>query len=316
MHGLNGRPLDSWTSSNGVLWPRDLLPQFLEQERVRILTYGYNADVVSFTDGVSSERIHNHAEDLVSALAANRNLNRCLERPVIFVCHSLGGIVVKRALIYAHNVSSERTEHLRSIFVSTFAVLFLGTPHNGADIAKWGLMLQKMCDALMPKKLLDSSSHLVGALRSNHETLQNINSLFVEIMGRFRIYFFHETRATNVLGRREIIVDESSAAPYFEGVERMGIDADHSHMCKFADPSAPGFEVLVEALLRYAQEAPFTIARRWTEEKALRARKRKEKAREIFSTGVDSAARAGKFSCTLHVLPLASVVSSNARPRC
>lgn len=190
--------------------------------------------------------------------------------------------MVKRTLIHCENVSSEKIEHLRSIYVSAYGILFLGTPHNGSDIAKWGVLLQNICSAVLPKRFMETSPHLIGALRTNNETLQNINSLFAEMMGRYHIYYFHETRSTNVKGSRELIVDESSAAPYVEGVERMGIEADHSTMCKFDGENSPGYEAVAEALLRYSRDAPATISARWLEEKNTRAIRKKAKAKEIF----------------------------------
>lgn len=77
VHGLNGHPYNTWASKsdkNPVFWPTDFLPDILGPKRVRILTYGYNASVHSFTDGASTDRIHNHAENLASLLAANRNV--------------------------------------------------------------------------------------------------------------------------------------------------------------------------------------------------------------------------------------------------
>ncbi|KAL2815023.1 hypothetical protein BJX63DRAFT_431122 [Aspergillus granulosus] len=284
VHGLNGHPHRTWTSTKtGAFWPVDLLPEVLDQSRVRILTYGYNANVTSFTDGASKDRILNHSETLAAKLAANRTIKKCSERPIIFVCHSLGGLVVKRALIYSRSVTNEKVEHLRSIYVSTYGILFLGTPHNGSEVAKWGLLLQNICSAVLPKKFMESSPQLVKALKTNNETLQNINSLFTDMIPRFHIYFFHETLSTDVKGTRELIVDETSAAPYADGVERMGIEADHSHMCKFDDENAPGYEAVAEALLRYSRDAPATIQERWREEEKTRMIIRTQKAREIFN---------------------------------
>lgn len=189
---------------------------------------------------------------------------------------------MKRALIYSRSLSSEKTEHLRSVYVSTFGILFLGTPHNGSDVAKWGLLLNNICNAVLPKKILEASPQLLKSLRTNNETLQHINSLFVDIMGRFHIYFFHETRSTDVHGTREVIVDEHSAAPYMDGVERMGIEADHSHMCKFDDENSAGYEAVAEAILRYSCQAPAVISTRWVEEKNARFQEKKAKAREIY----------------------------------
>ncbi|KAJ6094149.1 hypothetical protein N7467_002994, partial [Penicillium canescens] len=282
VHGLNGHPHDSWTSQSGCFWPVDLLPDVLALLRPRILTYGYNANVAAFTDGASRDSIISHAETLASSLAGNRNLRNCSDRPIIFVCHSLGGLVVKRALIYSRSLSNENTKHLRSVYVSTFGILFLGTPHNGSDIANWDLLLRNICTAVLPKKSMETSSHLVKALCTNNETLQHINSLFADIIGRFHIYFFHETRSTDVQGTLEVIVDEASAAPYIEGVERIGIDADHSHMCKFENENAPGYEVVAEAILRYSRQAPTVIADRWVEEKKSRVLEKKAKGVELY----------------------------------
>ncbi|KAJ9205722.1 hypothetical protein DTO207G8_3272 [Paecilomyces variotii] len=290
VHGLNGHPKDTWTSRNtDVFWPGDLLPEILEPYRVRILTYGYNANVTAFTEGTSKDRIHHHAETLGADLSANRNLRGASENPIIFVCHSLGGLIVKRALIYCRSVANEKLEHLRSIYVSTYGILFLGTPHEGSDIAKWGLLLQNICSAVLPKRFMDSSPQLIKALKSDSETLQNISRLFVDIQPRFRIYFFHETKPTDLKGTRELIVDERSAAPNFDGVERMGIEADHSHMCKFDDEDAPGYEAVADALIRYARDAPAFIANRWVQEKRELMLARKARADEIYNGGRDTA---------------------------
>ena len=36
----------------------------------------------------------------------------------------------------------------------------------------------------------------------------------------------------------------------------MGIETDHSHMCKFEDENAPGYDVVAEAIQRYSIDAP------------------------------------------------------------
>ena len=59
------------------------------------------------------------------------------------------------------------------------------------------------------------------------------------------------------------IVDESSAAPILDDTERCGIGADHSNMCKFDGPKAPGYPAVVAALLRYTRNAPAVVNVRW-----------------------------------------------------
>jgi len=71
-----------------------MLPAHLKQSRV--LTYGYNADVLSVLGKASDDRILEHAHTLVAELVADRQLDKAARRPLIFICHSLGGIIVKR----------------------------------------------------------------------------------------------------------------------------------------------------------------------------------------------------------------------------
>lgn len=103
VHGLNGHPRMTWTSppskksKSEVFWPTDLLPATLKSAKARILVYGYNADVYTFGGSASSDMIHQHAQTLLANLSAERKLEERAEVPIIWVAHSLGGILVKRA---------------------------------------------------------------------------------------------------------------------------------------------------------------------------------------------------------------------------
>ncbi|KAL9008964.1 MAG: hypothetical protein Q9173_005966 [Seirophora scorigena] len=285
VHGLNGDPHNTWTSDvSKVFWPAQLLPSELEEEKARVLVYGYDANVTSFTDGVSKDKIHNHAETLVADVYANRKRRKAGERPIIWVAHSLGGLVVKRALIHSSEIRGVKIEHLRSVFVSTYGILFLGTPHHGSDVAQWGNRLEWICSVVLPKRVVDTQPQLIDALKTNNETLQNIDRQFAQLMTRFHIYFFHEGKPTNLKGTLRFIVDETSAAPTAPDVERAVIEADHSRMCKFESESAPGFERVVVGIAGYAEEAPATIAQRWETEKKERSTAIQAEAAELYSS--------------------------------
>lgn len=240
----------------------------VEEEKARILVYGYDANVFSFTDGVAKDKIHNHAEQLVAELSANRSKPKATERPIIFVAHSLGGLVVKRALNYSSGIRGHKTEHLRSIFVSTYGILFLGTPHLGSNIAEWGSRLESICGAIPPSKMVDIQPQLVNALKTNSETLQTIDRDFIQLVSRFHIYFFHEGKPTKLKGASKYIVNEESASPNIQDVERASIQQDHSHMCKFENNNAPGFHLITEGIQRYASQALKTIPSRWNTDNA------------------------------------------------
>lgn len=97
VHGLNGGPTKTWTTKKTEkFWLADpeMLPK--NMSNARILSYGYDASVTALFGRTSSNRILQHAHTLVAELVANRMLEGAMDRPIIFICHSLGGIVVKR----------------------------------------------------------------------------------------------------------------------------------------------------------------------------------------------------------------------------
>lgn len=314
VHGLNGHPEKTWTADNNVFWPRDLLPISVGTVPIRVLTYGYDARVSAFTDGVGKDHIHHHAENLAARLYSNRSSARATERPIIFVVHSLGGLVTKQCLIYSRSIDHPNSEHLRSIFVSTYGMLFMGTPHNGSDLAKWGMMLQSIASATLPRKFFDSSSHLVDALKTNNETLQTINRQFTDIQPQLRIYFFYEARPMDLKGTRQFVVDEDSAAPNFPGVERMGIERDHSTMCKFENAQTPGFSVVAEAIQRYSRDAPAKVLDRWEEENQVRAFQRQRRARRELLPNISQESSRGTSPDTRSRNSATPLLPNTARP--
>jgi hypothetical protein len=89
-------------------------------------------------------------------------------------------------------------EHLHSIYVSTYGILFFGTPHQGSSKANLASFAQRIVDTLVPSKMTDTDSQLVDALNQGSEVLQDITDNFVPLMARFRVYFFWEQEKTNL----------------------------------------------------------------------------------------------------------------------
>ncbi|KAK8125808.1 uncharacterized protein PG998_001567 [Apiospora kogelbergensis] len=265
VHGLNGEPQRTWTAKNDVFWPTDLLPQSLRSTRANILVYGYNADVYSKKHGVnpSDNFIYMHAQTLVTSLTHYRKDEQSSRNPIIWVCHSLGGILVKRALLYSNDLRASQHEDYRQIFVSTFGIIFLGTPHVGSDMGSWAVMLQGMSDAVVPKAFWHSESVLLKTLKRDNETLQNINSHFLDIYQRFKILMAHENHKTDLKGTKMLVVDAQSASPQLPGVTYFAIEATHSGMCKFDSRNAPGYRTVAITIKEWAEEAPDVVSTRW-----------------------------------------------------
>lgn len=101
IHGLNGHYLDTWTAkgANGekVIWLKDFLPNQIPD--ARIMSYGYNS-AVQFSKSMAG--ISEFADQLLENLRSWRQSDMERSPPIIFICHSLGGIVVKQVGIKPH----------------------------------------------------------------------------------------------------------------------------------------------------------------------------------------------------------------------
>ena len=273
MHGFEEKEKDAWIDQGtGVFWPKDLLP--LNDLGARVLTFGYDASVSSFFGGGGSDRILGHAHTLVADLEARRSIDNASERPIIFVCHGIGGILVKRALVYSASRISKKVEHLYSIFVSTYGILFLGTPHNGIDNTSMHLMVRS--------EAKDAPGEILASIGENSETLQNITDQFAPMTKQFHLYFFWEELETSAETVKGYVVREESAAPIWDDVERSGIHATHSQMCKFGSIESPGYKIVLAALLRYTNDSHSVIGNRWQEAKKFLALQRQNEVCEIL----------------------------------
>ncbi|KAJ6103800.1 Cytochrome P450 [Penicillium sp. IBT 16267x] len=100
------------------------------------------------------------------------NLNDAQQRPIIFICHSLGGIIVKRALTLSEGRTSAKNARLHSIYICTFGILFFGTPHSGSEKARQANTLMKFASFIVPRKVARFETNLLTRLEDDSETLQ------------------------------------------------------------------------------------------------------------------------------------------------
>ncbi|KAH7007923.1 uncharacterized protein B0I36DRAFT_202569, partial [Microdochium trichocladiopsis] len=124
VHSLNGNPYSTWTHpANGSMWLKDILPSYVPGARV--FTFGYASRTVR---NPLIATVPDFARALLDSL---RNLRQeGSERATIFVCHGLGGIVCKQALVFAH-LDQKRSG---AVLDSNVGVVFLGAPHSGSSL--------------------------------------------------------------------------------------------------------------------------------------------------------------------------------------
>jgi protein SERAC1 len=89
-------------------------------------------------------------------------------------------------------------EHLHSIFVSTYGILFLGTPHEGSNKAKMAATSRRMVDAVVPRKVISTTPQLLESLHEQSDVLKDITCNFTPLLKEFEIYFFWEQLPTSL----------------------------------------------------------------------------------------------------------------------
>lgn len=71
---------------------------------------------------------------LAKSLARIRSESNTPNRPLIFVAHSIGGLLIEQALLHCRE-SNDPVEN--AVLESTVAIAYIGTPHSGPDLVRW-----------------------------------------------------------------------------------------------------------------------------------------------------------------------------------
>ena len=204
VHGLNPKGQEhharkTWThsedaSSTATFWPQALLPESVPS--ARILLFAYNSSVLV---KASNAPIHGHANTLLNRLYNKRCEENQKHRPIIFIAHSLGGLLVKQALVEA-KINPLYT----CIKASTYGLVFFATPHGGGNGVAVADSAAKLCSALTgrPKNsLLETlkKASLLNEISKDH---------FRPQIGDYEILTFIETHTMDVKLRRQRFVPQ------------------------------------------------------------------------------------------------------------
>ncbi|KAL4790654.1 hypothetical protein BDV19DRAFT_372080 [Aspergillus venezuelensis] len=252
IHGLNPKNKENhaertWEASNGKMWLRDFLPKQLPQ--ARILLFGYNSNVSIQS---SSAGVREQAQYLLNRLWLERQGYET--RPIIFIAHSLGGIVVKEALVQA-----KLGHTYQSIQAATYGIVFFGTPHRGSHLAKLGETLAKAVRAF----LRTPNNTFINALKENDLYANELSANFQQLLEDYKYINFYETLPLRSLG---IIVEKSSSTLGLPNSRELAVAllGDHESICRYMDEEDDNYKHVSGLITRFA-----SIATRECEEVSL-----------------------------------------------
>ncbi|EMD95884.1 hypothetical protein COCC4DRAFT_67698 [Bipolaris maydis ATCC 48331] len=246
VHGMNvkndrGHSNKTWThEGSGTHWLRDPLPSNAPQ--ARIMTYQYNANVMfdSSTAGVQEQ-----AENLLQLISVKRENAR--SRPIIFIAHSLGGIIVKQALATAYNAPSG--EHA-AIYVFTFALFLFGVPHQGSGVPRksWASIVRQ----IFQLGGYSTNTSFLNSVTEDSNYAEQLRDSFKPLLNFYNVFTVCETKELDYFG---IIVPKESARLGASSEDVFYPNRCHRTICKFRDSDDPVWQHVSEMLSRAAERA-------------------------------------------------------------
>lgn len=226
LHGLGGHAKETWMcdpENDTTLWPKWV------GEEADCVTWvlGYDAALSSWVD--EAMPLPDQGTTVLDLLVNEPEL---CKRPLVLVGHSMGGLVIKTALVHAMTHGVKRYEAIADRLAG---IVFVATPHFGADLAN-------LADAL--KRLLRTNEQ-VGNMKLHNAHLRSLNEQFraqhqnIE----FNVRTFAETRGVFSkwkllgfsFGPRVVVVDPSSSDPHVSGETPIRLPEDHFSICKPKD---------------------------------------------------------------------------------
>ncbi|KAH7117273.1 hypothetical protein B0J13DRAFT_652967, partial [Dactylonectria estremocensis] len=177
---------------------------------------------------------------------------------IIFIGHSLGGIIIKQvrrlviivAILFSDLHKALCRQDSQEIIDDTSGTIFLGTPRQGSSVSAAGAVLAFMTG------FLGSDTTLLLSLKSHEGQLSNLVDKFNYCKvpsqyrpQKFQIIPFYETKPTYLLGWLSLglVVPRDSAVVHAD--KSHDIDTDHSGLNKCAGPEDQLYMQLKEAIV-------------------------------------------------------------------
>jgi pimeloyl-ACP methyl ester carboxylesterase len=222
VHGLAGNPATTWHPADrpDLFWPELLAIAF---PLVNVWSIGYPAHPSAW-GGTSRKTMS--LEERATNILALMEARALGKKPLLFVCHSYGGLVAKQMLRSAMDGSHD---NWRDIATKTKGIFFLSTPHSGSDVATF---LERLAIVLQ-------TTDIVRELGADEAYLLNLNRWYKENARKEPLNIdtkvLYEKFKTGPL----LVVDRASADPGMSGVTPIAVDEDHVSICKPKSSEAP-----------------------------------------------------------------------------
>ncbi|KAF2746734.1 hypothetical protein M011DRAFT_487132 [Sporormia fimetaria CBS 119925] len=244
VHGLGGSAWKTWSWNRDVanFWP-DWLADEEDLASFRIFTFGYDSN---WKGAGANLNISDFAKDLLLQMLTFGGEDRpsLAEGNTIFVAHSMGGLVVKKAFLLA-----KMDQQYHCLATRMTGMVFLGTPHRGANSAT---ILNNILAAL---PLGPPPKAYVADLQIQSNTLHEINEQFRHHCQELALVSYFETQKTSLGYKEVLIVEKESAILQCPGELSSPLYANHHTICKFESRMDPKYTSVKNTICYLAKGA-------------------------------------------------------------
>ncbi|PFH59149.1 hypothetical protein XA68_12752 [Ophiocordyceps unilateralis] len=273
--GLGANPEKSWMSAKGDFnWPTDPKGLVGDNADARILLHMYE----SAWQGQRkvNQSISNAAGSLLQGLAALSPPNGKSRKPIVFVGHSMGGLVIAKAV----TLMKREAQRWPNMLEHVAGAIFFGTPFRGADSAVWAGIWAKLNNSVFAKDLKSQLLDLMDPRASGiHELRNEFNQLATTLQPPIKLCCFWEQEETDpsdfvgqahpfslikgFLPRSVRIEMVSQYSATLDGARSIGLACDHRGLVKFKGPKDMNWAHGVRTPLRdIISEGPSTVRKR------------------------------------------------------
>jgi pimeloyl-ACP methyl ester carboxylesterase len=238
VHGIGGNAYDTWRKDDSSLWPLWLAKDI---RGAAVYTLSYESPIFNWLG--TAMPLHDQAVNVLRSLLAEPDLRN---GPIVFVCHSLGGLVIKQVFRDANEQRADDRPNIADFVERTKLVVFIATPHTGADHASF---LDRIRFIAWPSA---SARDLVAndaGLRSLNVGYRRIAEARREDLQHLVYFEKHDT----AVGR---IVKEGPSDPGLFKAEPAPIPRDHVAIAKVPDKDDLIYRETRDQIVALAPEEP------------------------------------------------------------
>ncbi|KAH8589025.1 hypothetical protein B0O99DRAFT_726237, partial [Bisporella sp. PMI_857] len=255
VHGIAAHPEYTWThKEKKVNWLNEptMLPAALP--KARIMTFGYVS--YWFGDDAVRQSVNGIAGKMLQALCHERA--ECGFRPIVFIGHCMGGLVIQQA----YKIATLHKEDYPNISDSVTGVVFLGTPHHGVSNSS-GLQTQGKIYQTIVQANVQIQDNVLHSIAQDNDVLVSIVHDFTRVVSSQqesapKLFCFFEEK-TSKIGKiaglldmaPEFVVGESSGT--LSGHMKEPLPLDHFAMNTFEDAEDDNYKSVCRQIVNMSK---------------------------------------------------------------